>query len=152
MSELAALLTGSGLWFQWPGSNPSTLPQVPSSAVQSVLELAHTNGFKRQGDLDRHFSLHGVEFAATSPDEYEAMADSFIGGPKAEGVMECSRKSGQLVRFNPRSQEYGVLSPEGNILTYFKPRPCATIPHWQPKVNCHGERDNTAYFQRECAR
>ncbi len=73
-------------------------------------------------------------------------------GPKPSQVEECSRKSSnEVLRFDPATQEFGILATNSVIVTYFKPRPCATLPHWEPKVNCHGERDNLTYFRRECS-
>lgn len=84
--------------------------------------------------------------------EYEAKVIAFLGGDRPPGIEECRRESsGDLVRFNPMTQEYGVANQERFVLTYFKPRPCASIPHWLPKVNCHGEKDNMEYFRRECS-
>ena len=112
--------------------------------------MPYTKGFVTVRELIRHFALHGAEFAAAGESEYESMADLFIGGPKPSDVLECTRTSGAVVRFDPTSQEYAVIGHDRFILTYFKPRPCATLPHWEPKVNCHGEKDNLTYFHKGC--
>ena len=81
------------------------------------------------------------------------MAIAFMGEAKGVNVEECQRNSSRdLIRFNPSTQEYGVLSEDLIVLTYYKARPCASLPHWEPKVNCHGEKDNLTYFRKECAK
>jgi len=122
-----------------------------SIAVQSTLGgVPYTEGFVTFRELTRHFALHGAEFNAADESEYESMADLFIGGPKPSDVLECTRTSAAVVRFSPTTQEFAVMTHDRFILTYFKARPCASVPPWEPKVNCHGERDNLAYFRKEC--
>jgi hypothetical protein len=111
--------------------------------------VAYTKGFRRERERIRHFALHGDDFGVAEESEYELMADSFIGGLKFQGVLECARKSpGEIIRFDPATNEFGVATYDLVILTYFKARPCASIPAGQPRVNCHGEKDNMSYFRR----
>lgn len=85
------------------------------------------------------------------------MADTFLGGPKPPHVHECTRKKGDILRFDPSTQACGVLGKDRVIRTYFKPVPCVSIP-WPQRAaamatgRCHGEADNLKYFQRECLR
>jgi filamentous hemagglutinin len=107
--------------------------------------------FRNPRELARHHALHQNDFGAVTEAEYEAKAEAFMRGPKPSQVEECTRtSSNEILRFNPATQEFGILTVERVIVTYFKPRPCATLPHWEPKVNCHGERDNLTYFRKEC--
>lgn len=73
--------------------------------------------FKHRYDLQRHFVRHGDEFGATTADEYERLADAFVTGPLREGALECTR-NGDLVRFDPRTCEFGVLTRDGQIATF----------------------------------
>lgn len=105
----------------------------------------------------RHFAEHGEEFKAGTPQEYVQMADEFLSGNKPAHIHECRRKRGDLLRFDPVTEAYGVLDGNGTIRTFFKPVPCVTIPLSQRVLvrlsgRCHGHPDNLSYFQSECKR
>jgi len=86
-----------------------------------------------------HFDNHATDLGATTEEEYEALADAFIGGPLSENTKECKRSNGDKIRYNFRTEEYGVLSGDGYIRTYFKPKP-----------RIHRHRTNFIYFKSEC--
>lgn len=102
-------------------------------------------------ELPIHYAKHGGEFAALTHAEYERLANQFLTVPLRPGLMECTRKKGDIVRYDTASEEYGVLSAGGLIRTYFKPRPCASLPSGVPKIGCHGFPDNIQYFRAMCA-
>lgn len=97
-----------------------------------------TRGFKRQGLLNQHFDDHNQDFEAIDESHYEELADVFLGGPLGATVIECYRTQFDqaLVRYDYRSQEFGVLDVGSQILTYFKPDPAQ-----------HGHSTNRAYFE-----
>lgn len=101
----------------------------------------YTAGFVNPRKLADHYKLHGSDFGATTPAGYEALADAFLGGPKTATTLECIRGQGDIVRFDPTTDEYGVLAANGEIRTYFKPQPAE-----------HGHPINLDYFHAECAR
>jgi hypothetical protein len=41
--------------------------------------------------------------------EFEDAADKFLGGAKPVHVLECIRRQGDIVRFDPKTDEFGVL-------------------------------------------
>jgi filamentous hemagglutinin len=84
--------------------------------------VANAVPFKHRYDLQRHFVRHGEEFGAGSADEYERQADIFMIGPLRDGALECTR-DGDLVRFDPRTDEFGVLTRDGHIATFMILRP-----------------------------
>jgi filamentous hemagglutinin len=93
--------------------------------------------------LPDHFQRHGADFGAASPQEYEAMADQFLGSPLTPPTQECIRRSNSdILRFDPITNEFGVLSNNGMIRTYYKPNP------WNKKKF----PTNLAYFSAECAK
>jgi len=105
--------------------------------------------------LPDHFQWHGADFAVGSKEEYENLADTFLGGPKAPTAEECNRLGGDVVRYDPMTEEFGVLGTDGVIRTYYKPVPCHTLPpakRVRPdgRKNCHGLRTNREYFKRTC--
>ena len=82
----------------------------------------HTLGFcNRRTRLD-HYDRHGGDFGATRPEEYEQMADEFLGGPRDATTLECDAKHGAILRYDPKTNTFGSLNGDGRIKTYFKPR------------------------------
>ena len=82
--------------------------------------------------------MHGDEFEAATADAYEQLADAFMTGPLREGALECSR-DGYLVRFHPRTREFGVLTGDGKIATFM------IVRRWP------GDRQTPLqYFQSNC--
>jgi len=53
--------------------------------------------------------------------------------------MECLRSNGDLVRFDPRTDEFGVRAQAGHISTYLIARP---LPH--------AGQTSVEYFQSNC--
>jgi hypothetical protein len=116
-----------------------------------------TKGFLSPAQLGRHFAQHGAEVGAASIAEYEQLADAFLGDAKSPDVQECFRPRGDCVRFNPSTDEYGVIDNGGIIRTYFKPIPCTSLPTSiraaiRMAGRCHGQPSNLLYFQSECNR
>jgi len=114
-----------------------------------------TNGFESIAQLNRHFSEHGSDFAASNSTEYEQMADAFLSGDKPETVHECVRPEGAKVRYDPASEAFGVVDGGGIIRTYFKPIPCSSLPGPMREITrqagrCHKYANNLVYFKAEC--
>jgi hypothetical protein len=95
-------------------------------------------GFASDEQLQDHFDRHGGDFGATTPAEYEQQADRFLNDPPGEGVLEKVRPNGDVVRYNPVTDEFGVTQPDGTIRTYFKPDPAV-----------HGYPTNLDYFNAQ---
>lgn len=53
-------------------------------------------------------------------------------------MLEKSRPIGDAVRYNPGTDEFGVVSSGGSIRTYYKPDPVA-----------HGKASNLEYFNAQ---
>jgi hypothetical protein len=114
-----------------------------------------TNGFLNPRQLNRHYASHGAEFGANTATDYQALADMFLGATRVQPIEECVRGKGDIVRFNPTTDEYGVLDSGGTIRRYFKPLPCASLRGpikiaMQQSGRCHGHASNLLYFQSEC--
>ena len=113
--------------------------------------MPNTRGF-RPIELLQHFADHGSEFAATGPAEYERMADDFWANPRPPHVQECRRARGDMVRFDPMTDAYGVIDSANVIRTFFKPVPCASVALAQRATmkragQCHAEVTNLVYFR-----
>jgi pyocin large subunit-like protein len=74
----------------------------------------YTKGFLNSRQLARHFAEHGHDFGITSEKEYEEQADVFLGAPRRATIYECKRpRRGDLIRYDPETQAYGVLGKPG---------------------------------------
>lgn len=117
-----------------------------------------TKGFVNGRQRDRKFSKHGAEFAASNAEEYERMADTLLGGVAQAHVYECQRRGGDTLRYDPKTESYGVLDASGTIRTCFKPIPCSSIRDLLLRATainsgmCHGYANNLLYFQSQCRR
>jgi filamentous hemagglutinin len=80
-------------------------------------------GFASDAQRQDHFDRHGSDFGAATPEEYERQADDFLNGPRGDEVLEKVRPNGDIVRYNPTTDEFGVTRADGTIRTYFKPDP-----------------------------
>jgi RHS repeat-associated protein len=81
-------------------------------------------GFASQKLLDRHFRDHGADFDAPNAQEYEMLAKGFLTGKAGPGVLEGTRSvSGEVVRFDPVTNAFGVIKADGTVKTYFVPSP-----------------------------
>ena len=95
-----------------------------------------------------HFNKHASLLGLQSALEYEQMASDFLVNQKGRTVVECTRKSnGDLLRFDSTSEEFGVISGNGVIRTYYKLVYCGSLRHIK---GCHKQPTHLAYFQREC--
>jgi len=74
--------------------------------------------------LVRHFEKHGADFGAKSVAEYEKLASDFMTKPNSQGVLEKVRpRDGATIRYNTKTDEFGVQNKDGIIQTYYKPEP-----------------------------
>ena len=112
-----------------------------------------TLGFVSLAQRMNHFQLHGSDFGCANEIEYELLADEFLGVPRSATVLECTRRSGDMLRFDATDESFGALTANRAIKTFYKPVPCWTLPA-QARVgahrNCHQYSTNQDYFQTTC--
>ena len=95
-----------------------------------------TLGFRSPRKRARHFADHAIDFGVTTEADYEQMADIFLGEALQPHTYERIRtNNGDIVRYNSVTEEYGVLSSDNYIRTYFK-----------PDVLQHGLANNYDYY------
>lgn len=70
---------------------------------------------------DFKFEKHGKEFPFGTPAEYEAAADAFMMAALAPPARECTRPTGDTVRFNRTNRFLGVRAPSGFLKTFHRP-------------------------------
>ena len=93
--------------------------ELPAPGSPILNRSMPTKGFRTQADLRQHFYKHGADFACATSDQYERLADAFLGGQLAADASECTRQNGGLVRYNEITGEFGVVHPNGYIATYY---------------------------------
>lgn len=109
--------------------------------------MPYTLGFD-PADLADHFTRHGHDVGATTKEEYEALADEFLGAPRDNRTQECTRScSGDILRFRSSTKEFGILASHSIIRTYYKPHPHG--PHYPSGHNC---ATNQLYFRKQCTK
>jgi len=110
-----------------------------------------TKGFQDDARRLTHYADHANDFGATSEIDYEHMADEFLSGAKPPGAFECTRKKGDLVRYDPSTNELGVLSKDSYIRTYFKPKFCShATPLEIAMRKCHKQKTHLDYVKKIC--
>jgi hypothetical protein len=113
--------------------------------------VPYTLGFPDAKTLNYKFDKHvtiGKEFTFATAIEYELNADRFLGGPLNSSTVECFRKKldgsvGDKIRYNKITQEFGILSNDNKIRSYYIPNPA-------PKPIGHGWGSNEKYFWHNC--
>ena len=111
---------------------------MPQADAVGSKEAGIGTRFADQEKLADHFARHGSDFGAKTALEYQAQADKFLTASKHSGILEKTRANGDIVRYNPTTDEFGVLSSGGSIRTYYKPDP--TI---------HGKSSNLEYYNAQ---
>lgn len=93
----------------------------PGSSGISARNVAWQQVFASSKLLNSHFKKHNGEFNQpfTSIQDYAQAAMHFMTGPLPTGVLEKINTKGDIVRYNPNTDEFGVLSNTGRIRTYF---------------------------------
>jgi hypothetical protein len=100
--------------------------------------VAAVGKFATDAQLQSHFVDHGGDFGAKTPAEYQQQADTFLNGPRGSSVLEKIRSNGDIVRYDPATEEFGVAQGNGTIRTYFK-----------PDASVHGYATNLDYFNAQ---
>jgi pyocin large subunit-like protein len=85
----------------------------------------------------RHFKDHGGDFGAKNAVDYVRKAQDFLHNPGA-GVLSKTRGNGDVVRFDPATNTFGVMDKTGAPRTFFVPDPAK-----------HGYRTNLDYFHAQ---
>lgn len=109
-------------------------------------------GFCDEEKIDEHFRNHwddktrgdgGRDFA--SEEEYGTLATAFFSAPPTNGVLECTRQNGTIVRFCEHTFQFMVIAPQRRcIMTYYYRR-------GRPS-DFNDMRQNRAYYYKNCGR
>ena len=106
---------------------------------QPVVPPAPVRTFRSDGDRADHYKKHRAEFNPPLADaeDYGRKADTFLSGPRGQYTLEHTRQDGAVLRYNPLTDEFGIIGPDGHIRTYFRPtrglRPAESAQYFQKK-------------------
>jgi RHS repeat-associated protein len=81
--------------------------------------------FASEDLLREHQGRHGPELGCRTPASYERQAGDFLLGPRGPNVLERVRADGTIVRFDQVTNEFGVISANGTVRSYYIPKPNA---------------------------
>jgi pyocin large subunit-like protein len=105
------------------------------------MALPNTKGFASPAHLLSHFGDHASDFSVKTVKEYEELANN---------MHECPRKQGDKVRFDKKTNEFGVIGKNGVIRTYFIPKKCSQVPKTIPRIKCHKFATHLEYATSQC--
>ncbi len=121
-------------WNSLTSGRTSTDSQVNYSSYEYT--------FANDDLLISHFNKHGDEFGYNNPEEYLKGANDVINNPNSLHRNEA--EDGDDCYYLQSTNEFVVVSPEGEIRTYFKPddgiayfnRQQKTVYTWFSRVHC----------------
>ena len=92
------------------------LPAVSGSQIKAI------GKFASESKQLSHFEKHAAEFAGRfkNADEYLKGAQDFFKNI-SDDVVQFTRKNGDVVQYNAKTNEFGAIDKDGNIRTFFKP-------------------------------
>jgi pyocin large subunit-like protein len=85
----------------------------------------------------RHFRDHGADFGVENAVDYVKQAQQFLRSPPP-GTLTRLRPNGDVVRYNPGTNTFGVMDASGAPRTLYKPDP-----------SVHGYPSNLDYFNAQ---
>jgi pyocin large subunit-like protein len=90
-----------------------------ANVVSEITKTAAKRGFTAAG-LARH-EKHVAKFGLKSVKEYEDLAKSFASDT-GESIITAVRQSGDIMKYDKARNYFLVISKQGNIRTFFKPK------------------------------
>src|SRR4051812_11627709 len=116
------------------------------------MTVPYVSGFYNHALLVQHCSKHGFQFGTNNPQHYERLAIGFFQVELADApnILECCNEDGDVVRFNPITEEFGVMEVSGIIRTYFKPMPQHLARPGFPLRKTHSFLTNLEYYEDNC--
>ena len=128
---------GAGWWNRTNTGLSAANTTATSGRIRSPLWTA-TKSDSAAANALRHFNDHGADFPGVKNSlEYVAEAQTFLRLPPS-GTRTRLRTNGDVVRYNPGSNTFGVMDSSGAPRTYIRPNPAQ-----------HGLPTNLDYFNAQ---
>jgi hypothetical protein len=93
---------------------------MSNSSIADSDSAGHRRQFRSQDRLESHFENHGEEFGYDDAEEYLAGANGLFDA--TEGVETFQRANGDILFYRRSSNEFGVVTQDNIIRTYFRPK------------------------------
>jgi hypothetical protein len=107
--------------------------------ISGNMPVQHTRGFRSVLHRSDHFSAHGQRLGVLTEEEYEILADNFLGPLISSTTRQHKRSwNGDLVRYDEVADVFAVLDRDGFIKTCYRPDP-----------QVHGAPTNLDYYLDE---
>jgi pyocin large subunit-like protein len=106
------------------GQAAETVAPAADQLVQNGLDFRTAEG------LVDHFTRHAAEFGYNTPEAYLQGAQNLASG--GEGVQTFVRAGGDQLFYRAATNEFGVVSADGFLRTYFRPE--AGLDYWLSQI------------------
>ena len=77
--------------------------------------------------LTDHFNRHGSQVGCTNKEGYAAKSVTFANRVDRKNCVSFVDNKGSTYKYNKRSGEFAVITKDGYVVTYFKPKLDMTI-------------------------
>ena len=96
-----------------------------STNEEKTATIKTTDGISRQFVSEqlfqKHYDKHLPEFGEISKEKYLEKANALADAPLSEDVVQLVRSDGSVAKYCYSTNEFVVVTADGNIRTYFKP-------------------------------
>ncbi|MBX3322116.1 MAG: hypothetical protein KF757_03915 [Phycisphaeraceae bacterium] len=72
--------------------------------------------------LESHFAKHKSEWSSMSIKKYDRKAHSLMNAEIGGDILGHTRSNGDILRYNRKTNEFGVMAEDGTIRTFFRPQ------------------------------
>jgi len=76
--------------------------------------------FRNEALLESHYNKHCSEFGNITKEEYLEGANRLLNST-SDDILTKTRENGDIIFYNPNTNEFAIKSADGYIRTYFKP-------------------------------
>ncbi|MHB8598467.1 MAG: hypothetical protein ACYDER_16820 [Ktedonobacteraceae bacterium] len=123
---------GTGEWVvhncEYQGSYPTNFSGANRDSINDP------QGFASDAQWDDHWTQHGTDFGSADKQTYEQQANNFMSNAPNNDELQLTRTNGDTLRWDTKTGEFGVVTSDGYIKTYF---------------DISGKIDPYAYFTRQ---
>ncbi len=103
--------------------NTATIKVKTSSSRQFVSEQL----------FQKHYDKHLSEFGEISKERYLEKANALADAPLSEDIVQLVRSDGSIAKYCYSTNEFVVVTADGNIKTYFKPE--TKEAYWDEEID-----------------
>lgn len=83
--------------------------------------------------FQKHYDKHLSEFGEISKERYLEKANALADAPLSEDIVQLVRSDGSIAKYCYSTNEFVVVTADGNIRTYFKPE--TKEAYWDEEID-----------------